>query len=410
MKIYLVGGAVRDKALGLPVTERDWVVVGSSPHELLALGYQQVGRDFPVFLHPSTREEYALARTERKSARGYHGFECDFNPNVMLEDDLMRRDLTINAMAEDETGHLIDPYHGMRDVQEKCLRHVSEAFAEDPVRVLRIARFYARFFHLGFQIALDTKRLMTNMVRAGELNYLMPERVWQEWHAALLTKNPQQFINSLRETGALKVVIPELDGLFGIPNALGAEQYIDVGVQALATLKYASEQSADAEVRFAALLLEVGKQDTPKSQWPEHANFAICSKRWIDIICDRLRVPNAFRRIACLSAMLQLKIQRVLALEASEVVRVFEQADAFRRPAGFKQLLVVIQAQISAKYPTQLSPLIVTQWMVLLQVAQGVCASALTDSRDGTLIKQALYQRRVECVQQQLTQWKKDEK
>ena len=408
MKIYLVGGAVRDEALGMPVTERDWVVVGATPENLLALGFEQVGRDFPVYLHPKTHEEYALARTERKSSRGYHGFECDFNPQVTLEEDLTRRDLTINAMARDDQDQLIDPYQGMRDLQTKCLRHVSAAFVEDPVRVLRIARFQARFHHLGFKIVDETQALMIKMVSEGELNYLVPERVWQEFLCALSTQNPQQFIISLRSSGALKIILPELDALFGVPNAPGNGQYIDTGLQALQSLYCASIQSDDTKVRFAALLLELGKANTARAVWPLHAGFEVRSKELIEKLALRLRVPKEFSQLASLCAQLQTKIQQGEHLHADELVEVLQRADAFRRPARFKQLLQVIAAQVCAKYTENNSERMVLFWSQLLRAIQKVSVPALKSS-EGFVIKEALFLARVERAKQQLTQWEQNE-
>ncbi len=406
MKIYLVGGAVRDQALGLPVSERDWVVVGATPADLLQQGYQQVGRDFPVFLHPVTREEYALARTERKLAPGYYGFACDSNPHVSLEEDLLRRDLTINAMAQDEQGVLIDPYHGMRDLHAKCLRHVSTAFLDDPLRVLRVARFYARFYHLGFTIAEETQALLIRMVRSGELSALVPERIWQEWQASLGTNSPQEFIRSLRAIGALRVIVPELDGLFGIPNAPDAGHFIDAGMQALKNLARVSHSSSDPMVRFAVLLLELGKQETPMAQWPMHGVFSERSVVMIKALCQRLRIANPFRDLACLCAALQTKIQPYVQRTAAEVVTLFEQADAFRRPARFEQVLTVLQAQ----NPQRFASLTIPHWLRLLQLVRAVRVTDLTDSQDGAVIKQVLYKQRVSQVQHQLTEWEAHEK
>lgn len=259
MKTYLVGGAVRDSLLGYPIHERDWVVVGATPEQLLEQGYRQVGRDFPVFLHPSTGEEYALARTERKSAPGYYGFQCRFDPSVSLQDDLLRRDLTINAMAVDAEGELIDPYHGQADLQAKLLRHISPAFAEDPVRILRVARFAARYHHLGFKLAEETRQLMYSMVKKGELAYLVAERVWQEWQRSLQEKNPEIFITILRACGALKIVLPELDCLFGIPNPRHYHPEVDSGVHSLLSLQACVTMTCDPMLRFAALVHDLGK-------------------------------------------------------------------------------------------------------------------------------------------------------
>ena len=270
MKTYLVGGAVRDALLNLPVKDKDWVVVGTSPQAMLALGYEQVGRDFPVFLHPETHEEYALARTERKSGSGYTGFVCYSAPDVTLEQDLQRRDLTINAIAQDEQGRFYDPYGGRADLEQRRLRHVSEAFNEDPLRVLRVARFAARFAHLSFVVADETQVLMRWMVESGELNTLTPERVWKETEKALQTHNPQVYFQVLRECGALAVLFPELDNLYGVPAPAKWHPEIDTGIHALMTLAIAAQLSPEVDVRFATLFHDVGKALTPPEKWPSH--------------------------------------------------------------------------------------------------------------------------------------------
>ena len=268
MKIYLVGGAVRDGLLRLPVKDKDWVVVGATPQEMLDAGYQQVGKDFPVFLHPKSREEYALARTERKSGQGYTGFTCYAAPDVTLEQDLLRRDLTINAIAQDEHGEFIDPYNGRADIEKRLLRHVSPAFNEDPLRVLRVARFAARYAHLNFQIAPETQALMSAMAANGELEHLTPERVWKETENALTSRNPQVYFDVLRKCGALKVLFPEIDALFGVPAPEKWHPEIDTGIHVLMTLAIAAQLSPDVDVRFATLCHDLGKGLTPKEFWP----------------------------------------------------------------------------------------------------------------------------------------------
>jgi len=270
MKVYLVGGAVRDKRLGYDYRERDWVVVGARPEELEAQGYTPVGRDFPVFLHPRTKEEYALARTERKTGPGYTGFECHSDPGVTLEEDLERRDLTINAMAEDSEGHLIDPYGGARDLEQRLLRHVSPAFAEDPVRILRVARFAARYHHLGFRVAPQTQALMRQMVASGEVDHLVPERVWKELERALGERHPAVFIRCLRDCDALGRLLPELDALFGVPQPAEHHPEIDTGEHCLMALEQAGQLSQASQVRFATLLHDLGKGLTPQADWPRH--------------------------------------------------------------------------------------------------------------------------------------------
>lgn len=344
MKVYLVGGAVRDKLLGYPVKERDWLVVGSTPDDMKKQGYQQVGRDFPVFLHPKTREEYALARTERKSGAGYYGFTCDFNPHVTLNEDLARRDLTINAIAMDESGHLIDPYHGQDDLQARLLRHVSPAFVEDPVRVLRIARFAARFHHLGFKLADETRELMYAMMKRGELAHLVPERVWQEWLSSLQEKNPEIFITTLRSCGALSVIFPEIDALFGIPGSPTWHPEIDTGIHSLMALGVATALSDDPMIRFAALLHDLGKALTPVSLWPSHPEHELGGVPIVDTLCQRLRVPVEYRKLAQMAARFHLVIHRLYSLDAEEIVSLLEKTDAFRSKHRFEKLLIVCEA------------------------------------------------------------------
>lgn len=349
MKIYLVGGAVRDQLLNYPVAEKDWVVVGATPEQLLAQGYNRVGRDFPVFLHPETREEYALARAERKSGRGYYGFECDFTPEVSLEEDLLRRDLTINAMAMDESGNIIDPYQGKNDLEARILRHVSPAFIEDPVRVLRIARFAARYHHLGFKLAEETRLLMYKMVKNGELNYLIAERVWQEWQRSLGERNPEIFITTLRACGALAIIMPEIERLFGVPNPPQHHPEIDSGVHSLMALVRAAQLSKDPLVRFAALVHDLGKGATPMHEWPKHREHEERGAAIIEQLCARLRIPADYRKLSVQVSRLHLLIHRIRELKAATIVRVLEKADAFRRPQVFDQLLLACQADAQGR-------------------------------------------------------------
>jgi len=321
MQTYLVGGAVRDQLLGYPYHEKDWVVVGSTPEEMLAEGYQQVGKDFPVFLHPSTHEEYALARTERKTAPGYHGFQVQATSEVTLEEDLLRRDLTINAIAKDEHGNLTDPFHGTEDIKNKILRHVSKAFAEDPVRILRVARFAARYAHLGFGVADETMALMKKMVTAGEVDALVPERIWQEMCKALSEKTPARFIEVLRECGALKRIIPELDILFGIPQPVEHHPEIDTGIHTLLVLEQACLLSNKQDVRLAALFHDLGKGTTPKAEWPSHINHEARGAEIVLTVCKRLRIPNDYRDLSERTARFHLHFHRALELKASTVVK-----------------------------------------------------------------------------------------
>ncbi len=344
MKTYLVGGAVRDELLGFPFHEKDWVVVGATTEEMLAKGYQQVGKDFPVFLHPETRDEYALARTERKTAPGYKGFEVHASPEVTLEEDLERRDLTINAIAKDEDGNIIDPFNGLQDMHDKILRHVSPAFAEDPVRILRVARFAARYLHLGFIVAEETMQLMKNMIAAGEVDALVPERVWQEMEKALAERSPSRFIEVLRDCGALKVILPELYRLFGVPQPAEHHPEIDTGVHTLMVLQQACKLSNATDVRFAALMHDLGKGTTPEEEWPSHIGHEARSAKLVLEVCQRLRIPNNYRDLAERTARFHLHYHRAFELKATSVVDVLEKVDAFRRPERFEKFLLACEA------------------------------------------------------------------
>ena len=344
MQIYLVGGAVRDEQLGIPHTERDWCVVGATPDELIALGYRQVGKDFPVFLHPESGEEYALARTERKTAPGYHGFAFDCSPSVSIEDDLRRRDLTINAIAKNTDGQFVDPYHGRRDIEQRLLRHVSDAFSEDPVRILRVAKFAARFRHLGFAIAPETLKLMRRMVRDGEVNSLVADRVWKETEAALRGRSVRTFFEVLRDCGALQVLFPEVEALFGVPQPEKWHPEIDTGIHVLMVLDQAEAMSTDLAVRFAALTHDLGKGNTPRHQLPSHPGH---EKRGCGLIRDlasRLPVPKASRDLALLVAEFHTHCHRALDLRSDTVLKVLEKTDAFRRPDRFEKFLTACEA------------------------------------------------------------------
>jgi tRNA nucleotidyltransferase (CCA-adding enzyme) len=353
MRIYLVGGAVRDQLLGQPVTERDWVVVGATPQDMLAQGFKQVGRDFPVFIHPETREEYALARQERKTGLGYHGFDCKFDPNVTLEEDLLRRDLTINAMALDDQGKLIDPYGGEKDLNAKLLRHVSLAFVEDPLRVLRLARFKARFHHLGFSVAEETQALMYRMVKQNELNTLTPERVWQEWEKSLHTLHPAQFVLTLRKSGALSIILPELEALFGVPAKPTFHPEIDTGIHTLEVVESLREKTDDAKSLFAAWVHDLGKAKTPKEQWPAHADHDANGEPVLLALCERLKVPSAFRERAKLVMRYHLKIHRAVPLtpekrlSSSEVLDALIATGVFRQHSQLEAVLQVCEADVN---------------------------------------------------------------
>ncbi|SFU85563.1 multifunctional CCA addition/repair protein [Xenorhabdus koppenhoeferi] len=329
MKIYLVGGAVRDQLLGLPVTERDWVVVGGNPEKLLSQGYQQVGKDFPVFLHPKTHEEYALARTERKSGQGYTGFTCYSAPDVALEEDLLRRDLTINAIAQTPEGEIIDPYHGINDLKNRTLRHVSATFSEDPLRVLRLARFTARFAHLGFSIAPETQSLITEMVASGELSALTPERVWRETEKALTSQSPQVYFQVLRDCGAMAILFSEIDNLFGVPlrQKIREKSYIalDAGLHSLLVLQMSAHLSKDIDIRFASLCGHVGI--IPVRQMGE-----------------RLRIPNAARDLAAIVTQYLDWVHNAEQLPAEDLLTLFNAVDAWRKPQRIEQLIICSEA------------------------------------------------------------------
>ena len=344
MEVFEVGGAVRDALLGEPIAERDWVVVGGSPAELLQLGYRQVGKDFPVFLHPKTGEEYALARTEKKVAPGYHGFSVDAAADVGLEEDLGRRDLTINAMARDQDGTLIDPYGGQHDIEARVLRHTSKAFKEDPLRILRVARFAARFKKLSFTIAPETMTLMHEMVASREADALRPERVWQETERALAEDRPDIYFETLRECGALAVVFPEIDALFGVPQPPRWHPEIDTGVHTLMCLRMAATLSPDTVLRFAALTHDLGKAATPKSILPKHTGHEERSVQALEELCARLPVPRRHKELACLVARHHGVIHRADELRPGTELKLIEAADGIRRPERFEAMLMACEA------------------------------------------------------------------
>ena len=344
MKRYLVGGAVRDRLLGLPTKDRDWVVTGSTPEALLQAGYQQVGKDFPVFLHPVTKEEHALARTERKSGKGYAGFVCDFHPGISLEEDLGRRDLTINAIAEDENGQLIDPFGGAKDLEQGILRHVSPAFAEDPLRILRVARFYSRLQPLGFKVAPETLSLLKNMVSQGELKALTAERVWQEIDRSLNEAAPQRFFELLREINALATILPELDALFEVPHSLESNGESTVGLHTLSALHEASKLSTSGEVRFATLCHDFGKADTLNTHTISGQENQTQGLEFIQNLSKRLRIPKKHTELASLTSLWHAHVHQVFKLNALDILNLIEKADALRRPERFNDFLIACEA------------------------------------------------------------------
>ncbi len=349
MQTYLVGGAVRDRLLGRPFTERDYVVVGATPETMEAAGFRPVGRDFPVFLHPETHEEYALARTERKTARGYHGFQFNASPEVTLEDDLERRDLTINAMAEDTDGRLIDPYGGRGDLEARQLRHVAPAFAEDPVRLLRVARFAAQLAPWGFEVAPDTLTLMRELVTSGEVDALVPERVWAECEKALKSPAPRRFLEVLRESGALAILFPEIERLFGVPQPERYHPEIDTGVHTLMVLDQATRLSDAPEVRFAALVHDLGKGTTDPEILPRHHGH---EERGVDLIralAERLRIPNRYRDLAVRVARYHGLVHRVFELRPKTVMKLVDGLDALRRPENVEPFLLAVEADFRGR-------------------------------------------------------------
>ena len=349
MQIYLVGGAVRDQLLQYPVKDKDYLVTGTTVEQMLDLGYQQVGKSFPVFLHPSTNQEYALARTELKQGEGYTGFICNFSPEITLEQDLIRRDLTINAMAQDQNGEIIDPYKGQQDLANKTLRHVSPAFVEDPLRVLRVARFAARYHHLGFTVAPETLDLMAEIADSGELNTLVAERVWQETQSALAEQSPHIYFQVLRDCNALAQVFPELDKLWGVPNPEKWHPEIDSGVHTLMVLEQASFLSESLPMRFAALTHDLGKALTPPEKWPSHHGHEKKGLAPIKALCNRIKAPNEFRELSLLVSEYHTHCHKAFELKASTIIRLFDSLDVWRKPERFELFLLACTADMRGR-------------------------------------------------------------
>ena len=397
MKIYLVGGAVRDELLDYPVAERDWVVVGARPEDLLSKGYQQVGKDFPVFLHPDSKEEYALARTERKQGHGYTGFAVDCDPTVTLEEDLMRRDLTVNAIARTDDGEYIDPYNGRADIAAKVLRHVSEAFVEDPLRVLRTARFAARYAHLGFTVAPETVALMSEIVSSGELKHLPVERVWVEMERALGERDPSVFFEVLRECGALAALLPELEALFGVPQNAEHHPEIDTGVHTMMVLQQAAALSPATTVRFAALLHDLGKGTTPRAEWPRHIAHEVRGLKLVEAVCKRLAVPNQHRALALLACEYHTHCHRALELRAKTLMKLFTATDALRRPERFEEFLLACEADSRGRLGLEQRDYPQTDYLrTALTTIQAVSAAQFTkQGLQGKAVGEALYAERI---------------
>jgi tRNA nucleotidyltransferase (CCA-adding enzyme) len=406
MKTYVVGGAVRDELLGLPVSDRDHVVVGATPDEMLAAGFRPVGKDFPVFLHPETQEEYALARTERKTAPGYRGFVFHAAPDVKLEDDLVRRDLTINAMARADDGSVIDPFDGQRDLAERLFRHVSQAFVEDPVRILRVARFAARFPE--FRVADETNALMRRMVEEGEVDALVPERVWQEIARGLMEQRPSRMLEVLRDCGALARVLPELDALWGVPQPPLHHPEVDTGVHMLLVIDYAAQRGFELPVRFAALMHDLGKGVTPSEGWPSHHGHEGMGTKLVTDVCSRLRVPNDCRDLALMTAREHGNVHRALELKPSTIVKLCERCDAFRKPERFEQMLLASECDYRGRgdahhemrtrpYPQA------TRLLAALEAARAVNAGEIAAAlEDKSKIPEAIHAARVHAVKEVL--------
>lgn len=404
MKIYLVGGAVRDSLLNIDVKDKDWVVVGSTPQKMDSLGYQTVGQDFPVFLNPKTKEEYALARTERKSGQGYKGFTYYAEPDVTLEEDLLRRDLTINAIAQADNGELIDPYNGQQDIIDRTLRHVSDAFTEDPLRVLRVARFAARFHHLGFTVAPETMHLMKVLVDSGELSHLTAERVWQEWQKSLSSQHPEIFLSTLKECGALAIVLPELNALFGIPQPEKWHPEIDTGIHTLMVAQQAALLSQDLPTRFAAQVHDLGKGVTPESEWPSHKLHCHTGIKLIKRLCDRVRVPNDYRDLALLVCEHHSNIHRAAELRAQTFIKIFDKMDVWRKPERLAPILLCCQADHAGRLGLETQPYPQKKrFEAAFDAAKNVeVKDVVAAGFKGPEIREELSKRRIEAVKDKL--------
>lgn len=397
---WQVGGCVRDRLLGLPIKDHDWVVVGATPEAMLNAGFRPVGKDFPVFLHPQTHEEYALARTERKTAPGYTGFQFHAAPEVSLEQDLARRDLTVNAMAESDSGEIIDPFGGQKDLQARLLRHVSPAFVEDPVRILRVARFAARFAGLGFKVADETMQLMRKMVDNGEVAALVAERVWQEMHRALAEEQPAVFIQILRDCGALAVLFPEIDRLFGVPQPEKHHPEVDTGIHTLMVLEQAARLSDEPKVRFAALLHDLGKGLTPADQLPRHIGHEARGVPLVKALCTRLKVSKDYRELAVLVTRYHMHYHRVAELRSATLLETLEALDAFRRPERFEHFLIACEADSRGR--TGFENAEFEQPRLFREAYQAAAAvnvqSLLEKNLKGKAIADALHRQRCEAI------------
>lgn len=402
MQTYIVGGAVRDELLGYPIKDKDYVVVGSTPEQMVEAGFRPVGKDFPVFLHPKTHDEYALARTERKTAKGYKGFVVHASPEITLEQDLARRDLTVNAIAKNEVGEFVDPFHGIDDIKSKTLRHVSDAFVEDPVRILRIARFSARL--ADFNIAPETLSLMQQMVDAGEVDALVAERVWQELAKGLMEKKPARMFEVLRSCGALKRIIPELDNLWGVPQPPQHHPEVDTGVHVMMVLDYAAQKAFSLPVRFAALMHDLGKGTTPKEMLPRHIGHEERGVHLVKEVCKRLRVPNDCKELAVMVAKFHGKLYQSLDMRPSTLLEFLIQLDAIRQPERFNGFLQACEADSRGRTGLENCPTPAADLMrKVLDAAFTIDAGAIASKQsDVEKIKIAIFEARVEAIKRVL--------
>ncbi|MEG2357392.1 multifunctional CCA addition/repair protein [Acinetobacter sp.] len=399
MQVYLVGGAVRDHLLGHPYHEKDYVVVGATPQQMLAQGFQPVGKDFPVFLHPETKDEYALARTERKSGHGYHGFEFYTDTSVTLEQDLIRRDLTINAMALDDDGTLYDPYGGQQDLQRRLLRHVSGAFAEDPLRVLRIARFAARYKALGFKVADETLKLMKHLAQSGELEALTPERVWKETSRALMEDHADEYFEVLRACGALKVLFPELDALYGIPQRPEYHPEIDCGIHTMMSLQQACRGNYSLDVRFAVLVHDLGKALTPKEELPRHIMHEQRGIQPVTELCERMRVPAHTRQLALAVCKEHLKCHQALTLKPGTLWRLLQRLDVLRRPERVEAFIQACECDSRGRLGLEDREYPQAQYVLdAMQVVRSIKAQDLPPDIQGPDIGEMLIEKRIKAL------------
>ncbi|TCM67798.1 tRNA nucleotidyltransferase (CCA-adding enzyme) [Acinetobacter calcoaceticus] len=399
MQVYLVGGAVRDHLLGHPYHEKDYVVVGATPEQLIAQGYQPVGKDFPVFLHPKTKEEYALARTERKSGQGYHGFEFYTDLDVSLEQDLIRRDLTINAMAMDEQGQVYDPYHGQQDLANKILRHVSDAFVEDPLRVLRIARFAARYAQYGFSVADETLALMRQLAHSGELNALTPERVWKETSRALMESHAEVYFEVLRQCDALKVLFPEVDALFGVPQRPEYHPEVDCGIHTMMSLQQACRANYSLDVRFAVLLHDLGKALTPADELPRHVQHEERGIAPVTEVCDRLKVPTQTKQLALAVCKEHLKSHQAFQLKAGTVWRLLQRLDVLRRPERVEAFIQACECDARGRLGLEHRDYPQAEYLMnAMQTVREIKAHSLPQHVQGAEIGEMLITKRIEAI------------